>query len=734
MNEDETGLWLKRLVDAPYFDIWLAASYMYRYPSTGVQQYICSRIKYHEPVTYLLPQLVHIFLYYNDTVVSRPIYNLFKFWAYRSPRFSCALYFHLKSVLERDDGGRSVQCYLLICDLFEMDRRSMCRNTRILSLQHKYRRRIGRTVGLPVLRQGYPLFKGLFLFFVEAVSWPLNGEFFKKVWEYGKVFLKSRGTCSINIKRRFRWGAGLTGTELRSNIGFLESLVGISSRLKRLPGHLRQRGLEMEIRLLNYSLPARANIPFCLNRSILTARIEESFPLDSAENSPFLIVFETSNRIEEDTRHHTTRDNRSALFLTQQLNAISGLSSLSEIEVIKDNMIDSMEKILMVNMCSEGASTTGDSDCKPASVLETPWSRKEMKKYLDDAGIGRKISKQGDHEMFLLDDRSYSAGQLTQEEDGDWGNDILGADGDGNKAVDAKQSQKEYGESGGYRLHDSWMLKKAEIRRSSVFRDVPGWSVESIIVKTGTSVRQELAAYQVLTEMRNIWREEDKAIWVYGYQIYMVSETSGVVETVKDAMSVHKIKKKMMSENKSYFLKNYFVESFGMNTARYKKSLRNFLYSLVGYSLATYILQIKDRHNGNIMVDRQGHIIHVDFGFIMGLHPGFYCVEVAPFKFSKEYFDLLEDLIDEFKVLFLEGYMALRKHNERLCRIVEMISEDSAMECFSRKELGNFRDRLKLDLSDKEVEEHVLYLINKSFNSMGTGLYDSYQYFSYGYL
>ncbi len=90
----------------------------------------------------------------------------------------------------------------------------------------------------------------------------------------------------------------------------------------------------------------------------------------------------------------------------------------------------------------------------------------------------------------------------------------------------------------------------------------------------------------------------------------------------------------------------------------------------IGYSVITYLLQIKDRHNGNILLGRDGHLIHIDFGFILSNTPGNIGFEAAPFKLSPEYIEVLGGVTGapflEFRKLFREGFEAARKHCDRI--------------------------------------------------------------------
>lgn len=81
----------------------------------------------------------------------------------------------------------------------------------------------------------------------------------------------------------------------------------------------------------------------------------------------------------------------------------------------------------------------------------------------------------------------------------------------------------------------------------------------------------------------------------------------GVIDVVPNATS-----RDEMGRAKINNLYSYFVDKYGSpDTTAFQKARLNFIQSMAAYSVACYILQIKDRHNGNIMIDGEGHIVHI---------------------------------------------------------------------------------------------------------------------------
>ena len=121
---------------------------------------------------------------------------------------------------------------------------------------------------------------------------------------------------------------------------------------------------------------------------------------------------------------------------------------------------------------------------------------------------------------------------------------------------------------------------------------------------------------------------------------------------------------------------------------------------MAGYSLFTYIFGVKDRHNGNILLDRQGHMIHIDFGFILQNTPGGMNFESAPFKLTQEYVDLMDgadsDKFEMFRSLLQAGLEQVRKNLDEILTLVTIMMKDSKMPCFKNTELlvKEIKDRI----------------------------------------
>lgn len=292
-------------------------------------------------------------------------------------------------------------------------------------------------------------------------------------------------------------------------------------------------------------------------------------------------------------------------------------------------------------------------------------------------------------------------------------------------------------------FRESWTAKRERIRASSPYGHLPTWDLFSVIVKTGADLRQEQFAVQLINEFRRVWQDCGSRCWVHYFRIVVLNEDAGLIETITDAISIHSIKKdayaRQMDGNPiaTYSLYDHFVQTFGEpHSQRFRRARRHFTESLAGYAIASYLLQIKDRHNGNILVDTEGHLIHIDFGFMLGISPGGVGFEAAPFKLPRDYIEILGGMdsegFQEFKMLMRQGFRDVRKHAERFIMLVELMQKESNLPCFALGDMAtaNLRDRFQLTLTATQCDEFVDRLILSSAGSAFTRLYDQYQNFT----
>merc|ERR550532_3110605 len=132
---------------------------------------------------------------------------------------------------------------------------------------------------------------------------------------------------------------------------------------------------------------------------------------------------------------------------------------------------------------------------------------------------------------------------------------------------------------------------------------------QACIFKVGDDVRQDMLALQIIGIFKDVFQQTGMDIYLVPYRVIATNPGCGVIECVPDSKSRDQIGRQANTSLFSYFKKEFGEEG----SQRFKTARRNFIKSMASYSVIVFLLQIKDRHNGNLMIDKEGHIIHIDF-------------------------------------------------------------------------------------------------------------------------
>lgn len=296
---------------------------------------------------------------------------------------------------------------------------------------------------------------------------------------------------------------------------------------------------------------------------------------------------------------------------------------------------------------------------------------------------------------------------------------------------------------GRFAFGERWAEKKARIGSSSPQGSMSGWDLVGVIVKSNDDLRQEAFIMQLIQLCQEAFDLAGLELWVSPYQILATGRTTGIIEMVRNAMSFDALKKRPgygKGGLKEHLLR---MTEYAADPAEALKSAQiNFVRSLAAYSLMSHFFLFKDRHNGNILMDTAGHVIHIDFGFVFGSAPGgSFSLELStPFKITDEILDVMggpkSPLFSEFVTLFCCGFLALQAHCDTFLTLLDITCKDSTFKCFegrdSKEIVSKIRERFCPELTRDETVAFALDLIKQSISSYGTRQYDMFQYLSNG--
>lgn len=523
---------------------------------------------------------------------------------------------------------------------------------------------------------------------------------------------------TVNCLRGVATVCSCSAPRLKPQQEWVKALVNVGKRLGTLPDRdSKTQRLLAELSMLNLNLPARVWLPLHARASphyVVRVPAQAASVLNSKDKAPYIIYCE-----------------------------VVSVKCLSQ-SPVPAKIVNTLRHVKSYEQLPESAITTNENSCGLLSAqhashssLAFAWEEGGCWSQDDD-----EISAQYRVQMSRLKDRD-TISQMSVEST-DSREPVFIAAGDIRRRLSESVSETK-AKSGFTRdpedpsasvLKEPWEEKVARIQDSSPYGHLPGWKLMAVIVKCGDDLRQELLAYQYLSLLQKIWRDERVPLYVRPYKIQVLSNDSGFIEPILNTVSLHQIKK-----HRKMSLQDYFLLEFGQNNSEeYLTAQRNFVQSCAAYCIVSYLIQVKDRHNGNILLDDAGHLIHIDYGFILSCSPKNLGFENSPFKLTPEFVEVMGgaggDMFEYFKILILQGLVAARKHQDKFTSLVDIMRAGSQLPCFNNStgSVQAMKSRFHMNLTEEQLHALVDSMVDQSLNSLTTKLYDNFQYFTNGIL
>ncbi len=250
---------------------------------------------------------------------------------------------------------------------------------------------------------------------------------------------------------------------------------------------------------------------------------------------------------------------------------------------------------------------------------------------------------------------------------------------------------------------------------------------QAAIFKVGDDCRQDVLALQVIAMFKNVYTTVGIDLYLNPYRVTATGPGCGVIDVVPNATS-----RDEMGRAKINHLLTFFIGKYGSpDSVAFQRARINFIQSMAAYSVVCHILQIRDRHNGNMMIDGDGHLVHIDFGFLFDIGPGGMRFEPYSFKLSHEMIDVMGGAGSQgygmFEELVVKAFLAARPFCEEIVDTCKLMLGTELPSFKGMPTIHRLRDRFKPELNEREAADHARALVKDAFGNKRGVLYDKLQ-------
>ncbi|KAG0189301.1 Phosphatidylinositol (PI) 3-kinase [Apophysomyces sp. BC1034] len=241
-----------------------------------------------------------------------------------------------------------------------------------------------------------------------------------------------------------------------------------------------------------------------------------------------------------------------------------------------------------------------------------------------------------------------------------------------------------------------------------------------VIYKAGDDLRQDQLVIQIITLMDKLLRKENLDLKLTPYKVLATGPEHGLVQYIPSkplAAVLNEHQNNVLS-----FFRQHHPDS-GPNSIYGIEAnvMETYIRSCAGYCVITYLLGVGDRHLDNLLLSPEGHLFHVDFGFILGRDPKPF---PPPMKLCKEMIEAMGGAnsphYNQFRQFCYTAFTTLRRNANLILNLFSLMVDANVpdIKIEPDKAVIKVQEKFRLDLSEEAAIAYFQGLISESVNAL----------------